>query len=147
MITVLLVDDHAFVRSSLCSLLDAAGDIQVVAMASDGVEAVAQASLYCQDVAVIDISMPRMDGIEATKQICTICHHIRIMTLSMFDNPEYVQRSLRVGAFGYMLKDDAHKDLLTAVRAIHQGNRYFSEKIAGIAEHYIHQSGNDSWPS
>jgi DNA-binding NarL/FixJ family response regulator len=146
MITVLLADDHAFVLNSLRALLDAADDIQVVAMAPDGVEAVVQASLYCPDVAVIDISMPLMDGIEATKQICAICPYTRIMTISMFDHPEYVQRSLQAGALGYVLKDEVFSDLLDAVRAIHKGNKYFSQKIAGIAERYTHQGGNDSLP-
>jgi DNA-binding NarL/FixJ family response regulator len=146
MITVLLADDHAFILNSLRTLLDAADDIQVVAMAPDGVEAVVQAGLYCPNVAIIDISMPLMDGIEATKQICAICPHTRVLTISMFDNPEYVRRSLQAGALGYVLKDEVFNDLVNAVRAIHKGDQYFSQKVASIAQYYTQPRGTDGLP-
>lgn len=147
MITVLLVDDHASFRTSLRYMLEATGDIKVVATASNGVEAVAQASIHCPDVAVIDISMPVMDGIEATRQIHGRCRFTRVMMLSILDHPEYVQRAVEVGAVGFVLKDAIGKDLLAAIRALHMGKRYFSAKIAGIAEKYMSQRGNDSWVS
>lgn len=145
MITVLLVDDHTSFRKSLTYMLEATEDIQVVATASNGVEAVAQASLHCPDIAVIDISMPVMDGIEATRQIRGRCQFTRVMMLSIFDNPEYVQRAVEVGAVGFVLKDTIGKDLLAAIRALHMGKRYFSQKIAEIAEKYINQKGKDTW--
>lgn len=144
MITVLLVDDHASFRKSLTYMLEATNDIRVVATASNGVEAVAQASVYCPDVAVIDISMPVMDGIEATRQIHGRCRFTRVMMLSIFDNPEYVQRAVEVGAVGFVLKDAIGKDLLAAIRALHTGKRYFSQKIAEIAEKYMKQTGRDT---
>lgn len=145
MITVLLVDDHASFRTSLRYMLEATGDIEVVATASNGVEAVAQASIHCPDVAVIDISMPVMDGIEATRQIHACCRFTRVMMLSILDHPEYVQRAVEVGAVGFVLKDMIAKDLLAAIRALHMGKRYFSQKIAAIAEKYMTQRGKDSW--
>jgi DNA-binding NarL/FixJ family response regulator len=145
MITVLLVDDHASIRKSLRYLLEATGDIQVLGTASNGVEAVAQASSHCPDVAVIDISMPLMDGMEATRQIRERCPLTRVMMLSMFDSPEYVQRALEVGALGFVLKDTVGEDLLAAIRALFKGSRYFSQKIADIAEKFMNQKGDDSW--
>jgi DNA-binding NarL/FixJ family response regulator len=142
MITVLLVDDHASVRKGLRYLLEATEDIRVVATASNGLEAVAQANLSCPDVAVMDISMPVMDGIEATRQICMHCRYTRVMMLSILDNPEYVQRALEVGARGFVLKETIGIDLLAAVRALYRGGRYFSAKIAIIAKQYMDQKGN-----
>jgi DNA-binding NarL/FixJ family response regulator len=130
MITVLLADDHAMVRDGLRYILEAAGDIQVVAQASNGKEAVAAARNNCPDIAVIDISMPVMDGIEATKQILKVCSHTRIVTLSMYHTGEYVQRALRAGASGYVLKDSAGNELVEAVRSLYAGGRYFSPQVA-----------------
>jgi DNA-binding NarL/FixJ family response regulator len=145
MITVLLADDHPFTRNALRSLLQAADDIQIVAMASNGEEAVAQAILHCPDVVVMDISMPLLDGIEATKQICAKCPDTHVMIFSMFDNPKYIYRSLDVGAFGYVLKDAMGNDVVAAIRTLHKGNRYFSQHIAGIATQYIRHRRNDTW--
>ena len=145
MITVLLVDDHASVLKSLRYLLDATDDIRVIATAPSGFEAIAQANLYCPDVAVIDISMPLMDGIETTRQIRERCPHTRVMMLSIYDNPEYIQRSLTVGALGYVLKDTIGEDLLAAIRALYRGGRYFSQQVVGVAQKYMHQKGIDRW--
>jgi DNA-binding NarL/FixJ family response regulator len=130
MITVLLADDHIMVRDGLRYILEAAGDIQIIALASNGKEAVALASASCPNIAVIDISMPVMDGIEATRQILMVCPHTRIVMLSMYHTGEYVQRALKAGAFGYVLKDGAGHELVEAVRCLHTGNRYFSPQVA-----------------
>jgi len=100
MISVLVVEDHAFLRKSLYALLERTGDIKVVATASNGVEAVTEAMGLCPDVVVMDISMPVMNGIEATRQILLLCPHTRVMMLSAYDNPAYVQQSLQMGALG-----------------------------------------------
>lgn len=130
MITVLLADDHIMVRDGLRYILEAAGDIQIVGLASNGKEAVAQAHASCPNIAVIDISMPVMDGIEATRQILKVCPNTRIITLSMYHSGEYVQRALKAGAFGYVLKDGAGNELVEAVRTLHAGRRYFSPQVA-----------------
>ena len=131
MITVLLADDHAMVRDGLRHILEAAGDIHIVGLASNGEEAVAQATAGCPDIAVIDISMPGMDGIEATRQIMRSCPHTRVLTLSMYHTGEYVQRAVKAGARGYVLKDAAGSELVKAVRSLHDGKRYFSPQVAG----------------
>ena len=145
MITVLLVDDHASIRKSLQLLLEGTDDIQVLGTASSGVEAVARASSYCPDVTVMDISMPLMDGMEATRQIRERCPLARILMLSIYDSPEYIQRALEVGALGFILKDNIGEDLLAAIRTLFRGGRYFSQKIAVIAEAFMQQKERDSW--
>lgn len=130
MITVLLADDHIMVRDGLRYILEAAGDIQIIAMASNGKEAVSHVFTVCPDIAVIDISMPVMDGIEATKQILAVCPNTRIVMLSMYHTGEYVARALNAGAFGYVLKDAAGNELVEAIRSLHAGKRYFSAQVA-----------------
>jgi DNA-binding NarL/FixJ family response regulator len=137
MITVLIADDHIMVRNVLQRLLERAGDIQIMALAADGLEAVEQAVLHCPNVAVMDVSMPSLDGIEATKQICARCPETRVLMLSMYDTPWYIHRSIQAGALGYVLKDVAGDDLVIAVRSVFGGNRYFSKQVAQIAEDYI----------
>ena len=140
-ITVLLVDDHSSVRKSLWYLLEAAGGIKVVAMASNGIEALDHAHIHLPDIAIVDISMPFMDGIETAKLLRVRSPNTRIMMLSIYDNPEYIQRSLKVGAFGYVLKDMIGEDLIAGIRALYEGKPYFSAQIAGIAQQYIHHKG------
>jgi DNA-binding NarL/FixJ family response regulator len=130
MITVLLADDHIMVRDGLRYLLEAAGDIQIIALASNGKEAVEQALQSCPNIVVMDVSMPVMDGIEATRQILKICPQTRVVTLSMHHTAEYVQRALKAGAFGYVLKDAAGNELVEAVRSLHAGQRYLSPQVA-----------------
>ncbi len=137
MIKVLLADDHTMVRDGLRYLLEAAGDLQIVALAANGQEAVEQTELHHPDVAVIDVSMPVMDGIEATKKISGQFPEIPILMLSMYHTPEYIQRALNAGACGYVLKDAAGDELVAAVRTAHNGQRYFSPKILDIAKRYL----------
>ena len=137
MITVLLVDDNGSIRKSLRSLLEKEDDIKLVATATNGIEAIEKANSYHPDVAVIDISMPLMDGIEATEHIRACCRLTRVLMLTAYEDPEYVQRALEVGAKGYVLKDVAGEELLEAIRIIQRGGHYFSEKIAKIAKKYL----------
>jgi DNA-binding NarL/FixJ family response regulator len=137
MITVLLVDDHDVIRKTLQYIIEKSDDMQVVATASNGIEAVAQVCSGCPDIIVMDISMPQMDGIEATRQITARCPQTRVLIASMHDTPEYIRRSLQAGALGYVLKEAARNELVIAIRSIYRGNRYFSKKIAEIAQHFI----------
>jgi DNA-binding NarL/FixJ family response regulator len=131
MITVILADDHAVLRDGLRYLLEAAGDIQIISMAGNGQEALEQARLHCPDVVVMDISMPVMSGIEATRHICEVCAHTKVAILSMHHTTEYVQRAIEAGAVGYLLKDSAGAELVAAIRALNDGKRYISKKVAG----------------
>ena len=145
MITVLLVDDHAKVRKGLRYLLETTEDIQVIATATNGAEAVASVRKRCPDVAVVDISMPVMDGLEATRQIRQLCLMTRVLMLSILDNPEYIQRAVEVGARGFVLKETVGEDLLAAIRTLQQGGRYFCRQVAEIAEKFLKQKRDDSW--
>ena len=131
MITVILADDHTVLRDGLRYLLEAAGDIEILSMAANGQEAVEQAILHCPDVIVMDISMPIMSGIEATKRICKVCENTKVAILSMHHTTEYIQRALEAGAVGYLLKDSAGAELVAAIRALYDGKRYLSKKVAG----------------
>ena len=137
MVTVLLVDDHDVLQQTLQYFIEKADDLQVVGTASNGMEAVAQALSGCPDIVVMDISMPQMDGIEATRQILVHCPHTPVLMLSTYDKPDYIKRSIEVGANGYVLKDRAGNDLVSGFRALHAGKHYFSQKIAEIAEKYL----------
>ena len=144
MITVILADDHTVLRDGLRFLLEAAGDIQILSMAANGQEAVDQATLHCPDVIVMDISMPIMSGIEATKHICKVCENTKVAILSMHHTTEYIQRALEAGAVGYLLKDSAGAELVAAIRALHDGKRYLSKKVAGtITEEMWSRNKND----
>lgn len=130
MIRVIVADDHTVLRDGLRYLLEAQGDIQIIGMAANGQEAVDQAAQSCPDVILMDISMPVMNGIEATRHICRICSSTKVAILSMHHTAEYMQRAFEAGAVGYLLKDSAGAELVTAIRAIHNGKRYLSPQVA-----------------
>lgn len=129
MIRVLIADDHALVRESVRAILANENDIEVVATAGDGQEAVELSQTYRPDVVVMDISMPKMDGIHATEIIRTNDQPIRIVILSMHVNAALVQQALRMGAGGYVLKRRATDELPQAIRAAHQGDIFLSSAI------------------
>jgi DNA-binding NarL/FixJ family response regulator len=141
MISVLLVDDHTYIRKGICSLLEATADMEVVDTAANGIEGVAKARLHQPDVVVIDISMPFMDGLEAIRQIRDLCPQSRILTLSIYDHPAYVEGAMQAGVRGYILKDAIGDELLEAIRALHRGERYFSPRVAS---HIFPSLENDS---
>ena len=130
MITLLLVDDHTYIRQGIHYLIEGTTDIEVVATASNGIEAVAKARQHQPHVVILDISMPLMDGIEATRQIKESCPTTRVLALSIYDSPAYVSGALEAGAQGYILKESIGEELLEAIRALHSGQRYFSGRIA-----------------
>lgn len=132
-IKVLLADDHAVVRDGLRALLEAQGDIRVVAQASNGIEVVELARQTSPDVAVLDIAMPDLNGIEATRQVRECCPQTQVVILSIHATAEHIRRALDVGALGYLLKESAGSEVITAVRSVHERNRYLSRKVADIA--------------
>jgi DNA-binding NarL/FixJ family response regulator len=129
MIRVLLADDHSVLRDGLAALLEAQDGMTVVAHAHDGREAVRKASELKPDVAIMDIVMPELDGIEATRLLHRCCPSTQVVILSMYSTSEHIFRALQAGAKGYLLKESAGAELVTAIRTVHAGRRYLSQKI------------------
>ena len=119
---VLLADDQALVRGGFRLILDAEADIDVVAEAADGEEAVARAVETTPDLVLIDIRMPKLDGIEATRQLLAQLDVTRVLILTTFDLDEYVVDAFRAGASGFMLKTAPPQQLVAAVRTVHAGD-------------------------
>ncbi len=125
-IRVLLVDDHTILRQGLKMLLNAQPDMEVVGEASDGHQAIAEANRLLPDVILMDITMPEMNGIEATRQVRRQRPDMRVLVLTMHENEEYLFQVLRAGAAGYILKEAADTELITAIRAVQSGRFYLS---------------------
>jgi len=137
-ITVLLADDHAVLRDGLRVMLEAETDIEVIGDAADGREAVQRAAQLCPDVVVMDIAMPELNGIEAAREIGSLCPSSEIVILSMHSTSEHIFRALQAGARGYLLKESAGAEVVRAVRAVHAGRRYLSERISdGLVDDYV----------
>ena len=130
MIRVLLADDHTIVRQGVRMCLEAMGDIAVVAEAEDGQEAVSLASQLRPDVAVVDLTMPRLNGVEAIRQIKRDLPSTEVVVLSVHDSEAYVVQALRAGAAGYVLKRNAATELAEAIRAAHSGQAYLHPAVA-----------------
>jgi DNA-binding NarL/FixJ family response regulator len=128
-IRVLLVDDEHLVRSGLRMILEAAGDISVVAEASNGEQAVAAAARHRPDVMLMDVRMPGGDGLSAAAQITARADAPRVVMLTTFDRDEYVHRALRAGAVGFLLKDTPPLELAAAVRTIAEGNAMLAPTV------------------
>ncbi|MFC8362956.1 response regulator [Streptomyces griseorubiginosus] len=116
-IRILLADDHALVRRGVRLILDREPDLEVVAEAGDGAEAVELARTHAIDLAVMDIAMPRMTGLQATRELVARKPGLRVLMLTMHDNEQYFFQALRAGADGYVLKSVADRDLVAACRA------------------------------
>jgi DNA-binding NarL/FixJ family response regulator len=129
MIRVLLVDDEQLVRSGLRMILQASGEVEVVAEAADGAEAVEQVRLHRPDVVLMDIRMPTMDGMAATRHITALPNPPKIIVLTTFELDEYVHAALQHGAVGFLLKDTPPRDLLQAVRTVSAGNAMLSPTV------------------
>jgi DNA-binding NarL/FixJ family response regulator len=125
-IRVLIADDHGIVRSGLRMLLERQNDLAVVGEAGDGVEALALSQAERPDVAVLDVSMPRMTGLQAAREIRAHTPDTRVLLLSMHDDERYFLEGLEAGAAGYVLKRAADTDLIDAVRTVAGGRTFLS---------------------
>lgn len=130
MIRVLLADDHTIVRQGVRLCLEAMGDIEVIAEAEDGQAAVQLTVDMRPDVAVVDLTMPRLNGVEAIRQIKRAVPSTEVVVLSVHDSEAYVVQALRAGAAGYVLKRNAATELAAAIRAAHDGQAYLHPSIA-----------------
>jgi DNA-binding NarL/FixJ family response regulator len=128
-IRVMIVDDQALVRAGFRMILDAEPDIEIVAEAGDGLEAVELASRYTLDVVLMDIRMPNLDGIEATRRLVERAPSTHVLMLTTFDLNEYVYEALRAGASGFLLKDAPPEQLVNAIHVVASGEALLAPSI------------------
>lgn len=150
-IRVLIADDHVLVREGVRALLGGYDDIEVVGEASDGSEALSKAIELAPDVILLDVAMPGLGGLEVTPELRKAVPDTRILVLTQYDNKEYVFRFLRMGAAGYALKKGAGNDLVSAIRAVHRGERFLDPSVAGaVIDGYLQKEsgqGDDAYGS
>lgn len=140
-IKVLIAEDHTIVRQGLSALLRSEPDIEVVGEASDGLEAIEQAKKLFPDVVLMDIAMRNLNGIEATRKIKKLFPPMKVLVLTMYDNEEWIFQILKAGASGYLIKDSAMTDLISAIRTIWQGDSFLSPSISRkVIDEYIRKA-------
>jgi len=130
MTTILLADDHRIFRDGLRPLIASQPDLEVVAEADDGLEALDRALALKPDVAVLDISMPGLNGIEVTRRLSRECPSVMVVILSMHSDRRFVLEALRAGARGYLLKDSGFPEFLRAVRAVREGRIHLGSAVS-----------------
>lgn len=137
-IRVMVVDDHAIVREGLQALLSTRADIDVVATAADGVQAIHAARECRPEVVLMDLGMPRLGGVEATRQITSLPEPPSVIVLTMTDDDVSILAAMRAGARGYLLKDADGDDVVTAIRAVAGGQVVFGSGAAGTVLELLH---------
>jgi len=147
MIRVLLADDHALVRAGIRSLLNAMDEVEVVAEASSGEEAIELAASSRPDVVLMDIAMKGITGLEAAARMRGRNPEVRVVILSMHSGEEYVLQALRAGAAGYLLKDAATGELELALRSVMRGESWLSPAVSRqVVEGYVQRAGGEQAP-
>jgi DNA-binding NarL/FixJ family response regulator len=139
---ILIADDHAIVRSGLKKVLDAKDDLAVVAEAEDGAEAVEKALAEGVDLAILDVSMPRMTGIQAAAELHKRKPELKTLMLSMYDSEQFLFEALKAGASGYVLKSGADTDIVDACRAAMRGDSYlYPSAVTTLVRDYVERGG------
>lgn len=141
---ILVADDHPIVRSGLKKVLDAQTDLEVVAEAEDGASAVEKALAEEIDLAILDVSMPRMTGIQAAAELHKRKPELRVLMLSMYDSEQFLFESLKAGASGYVLKSDADQDIVEACRRTMRGQSFlYPSAVATLVRDYVERGRPD----
>jgi DNA-binding NarL/FixJ family response regulator len=144
---ILLADDHAVVRRGLRLVLDAEPDLEVVAEAGDGAEAIERGLADEVDLAVLDVSMPRQTGIQAARELSRRRPELRLLMLSMHDNEQYFFESLKAGASGYVLKSAADRDLVEACRATMRGEPFlYPAAVTALIRDHLEKGAEGDTP-
>ncbi len=131
-IRVMIADDHAILRAGLRMLVNAQADMEVVSEAADGEKAVQTARETRPEVALLDLTMPRVGGMKALQEMARDCRETRVLVLTMHDDPAYLRSALAAGASGYLLKRAVDAELLAAIRAVHRGGIFVDPRLANI---------------
>jgi DNA-binding NarL/FixJ family response regulator len=131
-IRVVLADDHVFVRDGIKSLLENEANIEVVGEATDGLEALKMVEINKPDLLILDIRMPNLTGIEVVEKLRSQNNAVKIVMLSMHESEEYVLKSIKAGADGYLLKGSSKEEFLKALQTVANGGKYFSGDISSI---------------
>jgi two-component system response regulator NreC len=131
-VRIILAEDHRITREGLVNLLQERPDMEVVGEAENGREAVRLAKELAPDLVIMDVTMPDLNGIDATRIITTGSNNTKVIALSMYSDKQFVQGMIQAGASGYLLKDCAFEELVSAIKAVIQGDTYLSPGIAGI---------------
>jgi DNA-binding NarL/FixJ family response regulator len=135
---ILVADDHPIVRSGLKKVLDAQPDLEVIAEANDGTDAVKKALADEIDLAILDVSMPRTTGIQAAEELRKRKPELKILMLSMYDSEQFLFESLKAGASGYVLKSDADQDIVEAVRRTMRGQSFlYPSAISTLVKDFV----------
>jgi DNA-binding NarL/FixJ family response regulator len=135
---ILLADDHALVRRGVRLILDREPDLQVIAEAADGNEAVSLARSRPVDLAILDIAMPRMTGLQAARELSAVRPEVRVLMLTMYDNEQYFFQALKAGASGYVLKSVLDRDLVEACRATMRGEPFlYAGAVTTLVRSYL----------
>jgi DNA-binding NarL/FixJ family response regulator len=140
---IVVADDHIMFRDVVKKCIEEVPDLKVVGTAGDGLELLEFLQKFPADMIILDIAMPHLQGIEVTQQIKKLFPQIKILILTMHKSKEHVFRALSAGADGYLLKENAYNDLITAIDAIRQGNSYISHLIAGLMATIIRQQSGE----
>jgi two-component system, NarL family, response regulator NreC len=131
-IKVMIADDHAILRAGLRMLVNAQADMEVVSEAPDGEKAIQAARETKPDVALLDLTMPRIGGMKALQHMARDCRETRVLVLTMHDDPAYLRSALAAGAAGYLLKRAVDAELIAAIRAVHRGGVFLDPRLANI---------------
>jgi len=128
----MIADDHAILRAGLRMLVNAQADMEVVSEAPDGEKAVQTARETRPDVALLDLTMPRVGGMKALEEMTRDCRELRVLVLTMHDDPAYLRSALAAGASGYLLKRAVDAELIAAIRAVHSGGIFVDPRLANV---------------
>lgn len=131
-IKIMIADDHAILRAGLRMLVNAQADMEVVSEAPDGEHVVRVARETRPDVALLDLTMPRVGGMKALQDMARDCREIRVLVLTMHDDPAYLRSALAAGASGYLLKRAVDAELIAAIRAVHRGGIFVDPRLANV---------------
>jgi len=129
MIKILIADDHQMFIDGLKSILSQQEQCEIIAEANNGLEVLEQLKMHAIDVVLMDVNMPEMDGIEATKKVRELHPEVKILMLTMFNTRDYIEKLLKAGAHGYILKNTGKDELIEAIEKVNSGESFFSEEV------------------